>query len=231
METTANQVLTEGTTRERLLDAAERLFAQRGFGDTSVRDITQVAGCNLASVNYHFGSKQKLYVAVLQRILAGLREYRISGLEVAVRKPDVELESILSTFARVFLEPLVAGGRGRRTLQLFLWEMLESHLPEGMVYSELVNPIYQAFSKALKMQCPELSEASLRLCTHSLVGQLSHVLQVTKMYTEMYTDARESGTPLFDMSKAVDHIVEFTAAGIRQCVARDREASGKEGGR
>jgi len=48
-------------TRERLLDAAEKLFCQKGFEGTSIRDITAEAGCNIAAVNYHFGGKEKLY--------------------------------------------------------------------------------------------------------------------------------------------------------------------------
>jgi AcrR family transcriptional regulator len=57
-------------TREQLLDAAERLFARRGFDATSVREITGAAACNLAAVNYHFGGKRALYREAFRRRLA-----------------------------------------------------------------------------------------------------------------------------------------------------------------
>src|SRR5207247_5993504 len=67
-------------TRERVLDAAERLFAERGFRATSIRDITAAARCNVAAVNYHFGGKVGLYREMFRRRLAALRERRVAGL-------------------------------------------------------------------------------------------------------------------------------------------------------
>jgi AcrR family transcriptional regulator len=67
-------------TRERLLEVAERRFAEHGFTDTSVRDITAGAGCNLASVNYHFGGKEQLYLEIFRRRLGRMREDRLASL-------------------------------------------------------------------------------------------------------------------------------------------------------
>ena len=61
-------------TRERILDAAEPLFAARGFAGTSVRDVTESAGANLGAVNYHFRSKEGLYAEVFARRAARFRE-------------------------------------------------------------------------------------------------------------------------------------------------------------
>src|SRR3989442_13609471 len=71
-------------TRERLLEAAERLFAERGFRATSVRALTSEAGCNVASVNYHFGGKEGLYREMFRRRLVALREQRIAGIRRAM---------------------------------------------------------------------------------------------------------------------------------------------------
>jgi AcrR family transcriptional regulator len=56
-----------GSTKERILGAAETLFAQRGFDGASLRQLTSAAGVNLAAVNYHFGSKEKLVEQVFRR--------------------------------------------------------------------------------------------------------------------------------------------------------------------
>jgi len=63
------------TTVENILDAAEALFAEKGFAETSMRSITSEAGVNLAAVNYHFGSKQKLIQAVFARFLDPFSTY------------------------------------------------------------------------------------------------------------------------------------------------------------
>src|SRR5262245_39243766 len=80
-----------GRTRERLLDAAERLFATRGFEATSLRDVTSQAKANIAAVNYHFGSKDALVRAVFERRLGEVNRRRIELLDARGRgRPDPE---------------------------------------------------------------------------------------------------------------------------------------------
>src|SRR6478736_9839979 len=67
-------------TKERILDAAETLFMEHGFEATSLRAITTAAGVNLAAVNYHFGSKEELFQAVLTRRLDPMNQERIELL-------------------------------------------------------------------------------------------------------------------------------------------------------
>ena len=71
-------------TRERLLDASERLFAERGFRSASVRDITRESSCNIAAVNYHFGGKANLYREVFLRRLRAMRKHRLDAIEAAL---------------------------------------------------------------------------------------------------------------------------------------------------
>ncbi len=64
-------------TKRRILDAAESLMGDKGFTSTSMRDITAAAKVNLASVNYHFGSKEALLAAVLEPRLQPINEHRL----------------------------------------------------------------------------------------------------------------------------------------------------------
>ena len=64
----------EAATKNQVFNAAERLFALHGFQNVSVRDITAEAGVNLASVNYHFGSKDALLFEIFRRRTAEMRE-------------------------------------------------------------------------------------------------------------------------------------------------------------
>lgn len=68
-------------TRERILDAAEALFAEHGFAGTSVRSVTAAAGTNLNAINYHFGSKEGLFRAVVGRIIRPVNEEQLRLLE------------------------------------------------------------------------------------------------------------------------------------------------------
>ena len=81
-------------TPRRLLDTAARLWSEKGYAATSVRDITTTANCNLASINYYFGGKQGLYEQVFKEILGNLREQRISAvsqvLNNAIISKDIE---------------------------------------------------------------------------------------------------------------------------------------------
>jgi AcrR family transcriptional regulator len=80
----------EEATRDRLLDAAERLFAEHGYQATTMRGLTTEAEANIASVNYHFGCKQSLLEAVVHRALAPVVEERRRRLEVLGEEPAVE---------------------------------------------------------------------------------------------------------------------------------------------
>ncbi|MDA0630469.1 MAG: helix-turn-helix domain containing protein, partial [Proteobacteria bacterium] len=74
--------------REELLDAAEALFAERGFEKTSIRDITNHLGVRLAAVNYHFDSKYNLLVEVIHRRAGRLNEARLKLMDAGELNPN-----------------------------------------------------------------------------------------------------------------------------------------------
>src|SRR5678809_546336 len=91
---------TSAGTKTRILDAAERLFVEHGFEATSLRSLTSAAGVNLAAVNYHFGSKEELFQAVLTRRLDPMNQERIELLEKLERESPgrpISVEKILSS--------------------------------------------------------------------------------------------------------------------------------------
>lgn len=93
------------STCERILDAAERLFAEQGFHATTLRQITRAADVNLAAVNYHMGSKQALVRAVLEQRLDDLNSVRLERLDAALQQPrSKRLEAILEAMILPALE-------------------------------------------------------------------------------------------------------------------------------
>src|SRR6476469_2718950 len=90
---------TSADTKTRILDAAARLFVEHGFEATSLRSLTSAAGVNLAAVNYHFGSKEELFQAVLTRRLDPMNQERVdllTNLERAAAPLPVACDKILT---------------------------------------------------------------------------------------------------------------------------------------
>src|ERR1700689_677128 len=96
-------------TRTRILDAAERLFAERGFRGTSVRAITALAGANLAAVGYHFGSKAELVAAVIRRVTEPILAARGAGLaRLLTLPPDPPVAELVAAFAGPLFDTMPA---------------------------------------------------------------------------------------------------------------------------
>ena len=198
-------------TREQLLDAAERLFARRGFEATSVRDITSAAACNLAAVNYHFGSKHALYHETFRRRLAAVRDARITTIERALATPGADLESVLSSFGQAFLAPLVRDGGGGQLTELIAREMVDPRLPAELFADEFVEPVQRALAAAIVALAPGIGEADARLCVGSMVAQLVQAVHRLR-HAERATAGRAAAPQLPEL---IHHIVRFSAGGIR----------------
>jgi len=199
--------------RDRLIDAAEELFCEHGFEGTSIRDIAAAARCNIASVNYYFGGKDRLYTEVWRRHLLLMRDTRIASIQKAVSQDDGKprLEDLLRSYANAFVEPLVGKSRGGRFIKLMSREMVDRHLPRNMFVKEMIIPVMTALQEALMKTCPGLEESKARLAILSIVGQLIHTVVAETMLEQ--TDSPELAK--FELTEVVNHIVKFSAAGIR----------------
>ncbi|MHC4623921.1 MAG: CerR family C-terminal domain-containing protein [Planctomycetota bacterium] len=199
--------------QKRLLDAAEELFCERGFQGTTIRDLASRAGCNIASVNYYFGGKDKLYLEVWHRHLLLLRQTRLAAIDKVMSESNGEakLEDLLRSFACAFLGPLMDQTRGPRLIKLMVREMLEQQLPPDMFVEEIIVPTLNAMRQALARICPRLESAQAQLIVYSVVAQLVQLVRVKTMFEQ--TENPEF--PKVDLAEAVDHVVRFSAAGIR----------------
>ena len=200
--------------KDRLLDAAEGIFCERGFKGTSIRDIAASAGCNIASVNYYFGSKEKLYEEVWHRHLIPMRDARIAGINKVMSQSVVrpDLEDLLRSFADTFVGSMVDSSRMSQLSKLMAREYIDSHLPTNMFVEEVMMPTITAMNSALAKTCPDLDESKILPVIFSIVGQLVHLVHVKTMFEHGGNDLN---LPAFDYHELIDHIVKFSAAGIR----------------
>ena len=198
-------------TRERLLDIAEQLFAERGFASTSVREITDAAGANLAAVNYHFQSKENLYAEVFLRRIAHLREQFLARLRDDKTVADGDLEPALDAIANAFMSPHAEPEYGRRFLDLCSREFIEARLPAGLFLREFVTPLIEKIVGIVERVRPDLDEETVRGCAHSFLAQLLHVVKGVRLAAS----PPGAGIVIPPVGDQLARAVRFTAAAIR----------------
>ena len=157
--------------RERLLLAATRLFAEQGFANTSTREIALAAGTNIASISYYFGDKAGLYRAAFSDHAACPAE----GL-AAFADPRLTLREALQGFYATLLGPLKQGDRARLGMRLWFREMLE---PTGLWVEKIDNGIKPAHAalvlvlgRHLGVAQPQDDVARLAFCVVGLAFQM-----------------------------------------------------------
>lgn len=203
--------------RNRLRDAAEKLFSKHGFADTSVRDITAAANCNVAAVNYHFGGKENLYTEVWRHNLLLLRNNQLAGIEKVMSKSqgNPSLEDLLKSLAETFIGLLVNEADDSRLLKLMMREMLDRHLPQNMFADEVIKPTLGATQEALLKICPGLQPSQAALIVFSVIGQLIHAVRIRTMFGQ----SNVGDLPILNLTEMINHIIKFSAAGIRACAS------------
>jgi len=172
-----------GATQTRILDAAETLFMEHGFEATSLRAITAAAGANLAAVNYHFGSKEELFEAVLTRRLDPMNQRRVALLDTAQREHAphaVPCEGILSALFIPALEQARDRARGGTNFLRLLGRAYADPAPFirrflSAQYAPMIERFKDAFARAL----PELPARELSWRLHFMMGALSYTLAGT----------------------------------------------------
>lgn len=91
-------------TRERILDAAEQVFASRGFEGASIRDIAALAGVQVGLVHHHGGGKEELFHQTVARRATELSDLRVAALEAACARADLGLRDVLDCFIRPYID-------------------------------------------------------------------------------------------------------------------------------
>jgi AcrR family transcriptional regulator len=204
--------MSEISTKERILDAAEDLFAEEGFA-TSLRAITARAGVNLASVNYHFGSKDALIREVFARRLVPLNDERLSALaalESAAPGAGPPLEGIIEAFVgpaiRMSHDP-----RGATFTRLFGRTMSQRDDRILRLFTGQFRTIIQRFSEALARALPNLDRNEVVWRMLFVVGAMAHTMALSDKLPVITGGACDPS----DVEATVRRLVPFLAAGMR----------------
>ena len=164
----------------RIEKAAEELFSICGYERTSLRQITQKAGVNLAAVNYHFGSKESLFRAVFVRRLKPINLARLAKLDAAQHtagEGTVHLDLLL----QIYLEPVFELSRdttcgGNHFVRIISRSLVEPLPVLEQILAEEFHPVTARFTQALRRHVPRLSPEDFLWRISFIIGAMHHTL-------------------------------------------------------
>ena len=207
---------TSADTKTRILDAGERLFVEHGFEATSLRSLTTAASVNLAAVNYHFGSKEELFQAVLTRRLDPMNQERIDLLDKLERDAAgraLSCEKILFAMMIPALRLARDEKRGGKNFLRVLGRAYADpapfirHFLSGQ-YAEMIGRYKEAFLRAL----PHLSRQELTWRLHFVMGALSYTLAATdalRLFSQVASVEKDNDELL------IQRLAPFLVAGLK----------------
>jgi TetR/AcrR family transcriptional regulator, regulator of cefoperazone and chloramphenicol sensitivity len=161
-------------TRERIMKAAERLFAERGYDATSIRAIVAKARVNQAAINYHFDGKDGLYREVLRAAFRALTEQQ---LDHADEMKAMSREAALAEFIRRQLRPLLGRDEYSRHMRILNWETVRPTAVFRKLLSEEAAPFMGLAVELVRRFQPEADQRTLVAAAVWLLGQCSVFLR------------------------------------------------------
>ncbi len=202
-------------TRERLIEAAARLFAERGFSQVTVRDICRSAGANVAAVNYHFSGKTGLYEEIVWTAIRTMQKTTDAIRQAGdTRTPEEQL----AAFIKIFLTRVVES-RDSRIHQLMLREISDPTPALDLVIKHVVRPrLAYLRGVVASLLGRAANDATVEHCVMSVQSQCLALLNgkvATRLQPRVMTAKK--------IDALADHITRFSLAGIR-VLARPRRS-------
>jgi AcrR family transcriptional regulator len=199
------------STKDRILGAAEELFAQHGFAGTSLRQVTSHADVNIAAVNYHFGSKENLVNEVFRRrmdVMSGQRLDRLRAALAADTGP--QLEPILAAFVEPALDMAQDRHGGAAFIRVIARAYAEKNDGLRKFLSDQYGHVQRDFARALARCLPHLDKEALYWRLDFLGGALTYAMAdfgLIKRPTGVSEPAHRQ--------RAAQELIRFAAAGFK----------------
>lgn len=199
------------STKQRILEAAEDLFAKHGFAGASLRQVTAAANVNLAAVNYHFGSKDRLIEEVFRRRLDELNARRLAALKRALGKPEHSLEDVLAAFIKPALELSLDRSGGPAFVRVLARAYAEHNERLRKFLSDNYGHVLKEFAAVFGRLLPQLEKEELYWRLDIVAGALTYAM------ADFGVIKRRSGQSERDFrERAAQHLIRFAAAGLRE---------------
>ena len=198
------------STKDRLLHAAEELFAQQGFASTSLRQVTSRADVNIAAVNYHFGSKENLVNEVFRRRMDVMSAQRMEALRKATAAAPGQLDAILAAF----VEPALAMAQDRHGGGAFIRVIARAYAESNdslrKFLSDQYGHVLREFAKAIGACVPQLGKEELYWRLDFLSGALTYAMADFGLIKRPF-----GMTETTHRQRAAKALIRFAAAGLQ----------------
>jgi AcrR family transcriptional regulator len=199
-------------TRALILDAAERLYADRGFADVTLRDIVAAAGVNLAAVNYHFGSKDELIAELfVTRSIATNRE-RLNELKAAEAegRGRADIDAILRALVGPTLRGCLGPENARSTAARFMIRAsIESVPPIRRIKNREIDHL-RKFAAAMRRSLPDRSDVELYWGLHFALATAHQTVRDSERLSKL----SEGKCDLNDVDGVIARIVAVSVMAL-----------------
>jgi AcrR family transcriptional regulator len=206
-------------TRQRIIEAAEKLFAMRGIEGVSIRDITQAAGVNLAAINYHFGTKAALAAEVFKHCIDPLNIRRLELLDDVEKKAgnkSPKLEAVLEAMIRPAVERGFDDEEDNGTFLRLMGRCLsEPNTEIEQLVRAHFDKVIRRFDAAFLRALPGLKPEELFWRLKFMWGALHYSLLTCGKQKHLPVKMRKT----LDAEGLIQRLVTFTAAGLRASVS------------
>lgn len=198
-------------TKEQILNVAESMIAERGFAGTTLRSIVSKAGVNLAAVHYHFGSKEELFRATVERIARPVVEEVLTDLKQLQEKDDPpSVEEILTVFLMSSMKLLVGERHFSIVRSQFMGRCRTEPEPIQSIVHKEFAPSSEALLDALQQALPDQPRSQLAWKFDLAIAVLIRIQMETGKPGALIQSSQSE-----DIQKAVSQLVTFLAAGMR----------------
>jgi AcrR family transcriptional regulator len=208
------------TTERRLLEAAGEIFAEYGYRAATIRQICEKAGANIAAVNYHFGDKERLYVAVLRSVPdAHAEKYPVTkGL-----KPGASAEERLAAYVTSLLYRVFDVGRPGWHSKIMAREMIEPTRALDTLVAEIARPVHRELASITRdLLGSAAGEDAVRLCTLSILSQCVYYHHARSVLSRLYPEQKYDAE---DIARLADHITRFSLGALKDFARREGRLS------
>jgi AcrR family transcriptional regulator len=197
-------------TREKLIEAAGTVFAERGYSTATIREICRRAGANVAAVNYTFGDKMGLYTEVLRHSVRAAKTAPLAAAMDAARTP----EELIRRAIRARLMSLCRVARPDWCTRLVMHELSHPTPAMGRVVDEGMRPIYERLLKAVgEITGLPPEHETTRLSVNSIVGQILFYTFSRPVLAHLQPELKL--TPEL-IERIADHIADFSLAYLKK---------------
>lgn len=202
-------------TKKRILDAAEKLFAQKGFYATSLRMLTQEAGVNLAAVNYHFGSKEELIKAVIERRILPLNKIRLARMQkikdkAAAASCPPDTREVLRAFFEPTFEFRKSGKGAQDFISLIGRAFSDPRDTVRKLFLTMVEPVFKLLYELLCDALPFLPKNVVYLRLNFMLGAMAHSMNMSQM-CQLLPDGVKLNV---NSATLVEQFIIFVATGL-----------------